>query len=85
MNFIDSNNIYNKVEKLIKNAKRSIRISSAWIKSSLIEKLLNATEEDNIDLEVVIRASELRDLLITDSGVLKKIKKFGGKIYLNNC
>jgi len=84
MNFIDSNNIYNEVEKLIKNAQHSIRISSAWIKSSLIEKLLNATEEDNIDLEVVIRASELRDLLITDSGVLKKIKKFGGKIYLNN-
>ena len=84
MNFIDSNDIYNEVEKLIKNAQHSIRISSAWIKSSLIEKLLNATEEDNIDLEVVIRASELRDLLITDSGVLKKIKKFGGKIYLNN-
>ena len=84
MNFIDSNNIYNEVEKLIKNAQHSIKISSAWIKSSLIEKLLNATEENNIDLEVVIRASELRDLLITDSGVLKKIKKFGGKIYLNN-
>jgi len=78
-----SDEIYQCIENLVKEAKSSVKISSAWLKGNLVERLLNNLSE-NIKLEVVLRASELQDLLITDDYVFKKIKEKNGTVYLNN-
>jgi len=81
--FLGSNDIQLKAEELIRGARESIKIASAWLKGSVVESLLEKMEE-NVELEVILRASELQDLMITDELVFERIKSRGGKIYLNN-
>jgi len=81
---LKSDEIYNCIENMIKRAGRSIKISSAWLKGSLVKRLLDNLPDADIKIEVILRASELRDLLITDDIVFRRIKENNGKIYLNS-
>ena len=84
MKILKSDEIYNCIENMIKRAGRSIKISSAWLKGSLVKRLLDNLPDADIKIEVILRASELRDLLITDDIVFRRIKENNGKIYLNS-
>jgi len=68
------------LKDLFASAKEKVKISSPWIKSEVFEKLF---DEKNLDVELIIRNSELEDFLITDLHILKKIKDINGKVYLN--
>ncbi|WP_457679923.1 helicase HerA domain-containing protein [Thermovibrio sp.] len=82
MEVLTSDEIYSKVEELVKGARESVRISSAWLRSSALGNLLGSIP-DGVSLEVILRASELQDLIITDPGVFELIKGKGGKVYLH--
>ena len=71
---------------MISNARKSVKIASAWLKGSVVERIVNILEKkgEKIEVEVILRGSEFRDLLITDDKVFKQLKKIGAKIYLNN-
>ena len=85
MRTLNGDNIYTEVERIVGEAEKSIKIASAWLKGSLVKRLLeNVDTEKGIEIEVILRGSELRDLLITDELVFKTIREKGGKIYLNN-
>ncbi len=83
MKVLKSDEIFEQVKRITSEAKSSVRIVSAWLKGTLIESLLKDLPS-NVKLEVILRASELRDLFITDENVFKKIKERQGNIYLNN-
>ncbi|WP_297446499.1 hypothetical protein [Desulfurobacterium sp.] len=83
MKTLKSDEIYSCVESMVKEAERSVKISSAWLKGSIVDKLLSNLP-DSVELEVILRASELQDLLITDDYVFRKIEEKGGQVYLNN-
>jgi len=83
MKVLRSDEIFETIENLVKAASFSVKISSAWLKGNLVENLLKVLPE-NVSLEVVLRASELRDFFITDDYVFKKIKEKNGDIFLNN-
>ena len=83
MKVLRSDEIYGCIERLIKEAKESVKISSAWLKGEVIEELLKGLSE-GVELEVVLRASELQDLMITDEKVFEGIRGKGGTIYLNS-
>jgi hypothetical protein len=80
---LKSEEIYKHLTDLIKNAKSSVKISSAWLKGNMIGSLLLHLQKD-VELEVILRASELKDLLITDDRVFEEIRKKKGTVYLNN-
>lgn len=82
MKTLDGNNIYSEIDKMVQGAEKSIKIASAWLKGSLVGRLLKNNETPNI--EIILRASELKDLLITDENVFKVVKERGGKVFLNN-
>ncbi len=85
MRTLNGDNIYTEVERIVGEAEKSIKIASAWLKGSLVRRLLeNVDTEKGIEIEVILRGSELRDLLITDEIVFKTIREKGGRIYLNN-
>ena len=85
MRTLNGDKIYTEIEKIVGEAEKSIKIASAWLKGSLVRRLLeNVDPEKGIEIEVILRGSELRDLLITDELVFKTIREKGGKIYLNN-
>ena len=83
---LDGDNIYSEIEKMISGARKSVKIASAWLKGSVVERIVNILEKkgEGIEVEVILRGSEFRDLLITDDKVFKQLKKIGTKIYLNN-
>ncbi|MEO2068200.1 MAG: DUF87 domain-containing protein [Desulfurobacteriaceae bacterium] len=83
MKTLRSDEIYQCIEDLVKEAKNSVKISSAWLKGRLVDGLLKNFPE-GVSLEVVLRTSELKDLLITDDYAFRKIKEKDGAIYLNN-
>ncbi|WP_164930919.1 phospholipase D-like domain-containing protein [Aquifex aeolicus] len=76
--------MYKKILEITKEAKESIKIASAWIKGSIFEEILNIAKSKNISPEIILRASELRDFLITNDRVFRNIKDINGKIYLCN-
>lgn len=85
MKTLRGDDIYPQIENMVKEAKSSIKIASAWLKGSLIRKLLqNINSSRNIKIEVILRASELRDLLITDEETFRVIQDKNGELYLNN-
>ncbi len=85
MRTLNGDKIYTEIERIVGEAEKSIKIASAWLKGSLVRRLLeNVDTEKGIEIEVILRGSELRDLLITDEIVFKTIREKGGKIYLNN-
>lgn len=83
MEFIDGDHIFKKLLEIVNKAEKNVKIVSAWLKGSLFGKLLDNLGS-NIELSVILRASELQDLLITDNNVFRKIKEKNGKIYINN-
>jgi len=83
MRVLRSDEIYGCIEELVKGAEESVKISSAWLKGGVVEELLKLLPS-GVQLEVVLRASELQDLLITDERVFEKIKEKGGTVYLNS-
>ncbi|WP_456427101.1 helicase HerA domain-containing protein [Desulfurobacterium sp.] len=83
MKTLKSDEIYSCVESMVKEAERSVKISSAWLKGSIVDKLLSNLP-DSVELEVILRASELQDLLITDDYVFRKIEEKGGQVFLSN-
>ncbi len=83
MRTLTSDRIYEEVKSIVSSAQREVKIASAWLKGKLIEELLDLIQKD-VTLEVILRASELQDLLITDERVFKKVREKGGKIYLSD-
>lgn len=82
MEFLTSDEILIRIKELVQGARESVKIASAWIKGRSFEEILDAVGSRGVSLEVVLRASELQDLLITDDRVFRKIKEVGGKVYL---
>jgi len=82
MEFLTSDDILPKINDLVSQADKSIKIASAWIKGRNFEEILDLAIEKNLKVEVVLRASELQDFLITDDRVFKKIREAKGKVYL---
>ena len=83
MKLLTSDSIFNKIRNIVVNASKSVKIASAWLKGNLLYELLDKLG-NNVELFIILRASELQDLLITDNNVFRKIKEKNGKIYINN-
>ncbi len=83
MKALTSDEIYAKIEEIVKGAEREIKLASAWLKGRTIEELLELKGRE-VKLEVILRASELQDLIITDDRVFRKIKEVGGSVYLSD-
>ena len=85
MEVLTSNKIFPRIEDIVSSAQKSVKIASAWIKGAHFEKLIEILKaKENITLEVILRASEFQDLLITDDRIFRKIKEINGKVYLSN-
>ena len=83
MEVLTSDAIYRKIKEIVRAAQESIYLASAWLKSSALEELFSSIPKEVRDFKVVLRASEFKDLEITDEGVFELIKEKGGKIYLH--
>lgn len=85
MKLLTSNEIFPAVLELVRQAEKEIKIASAWIKGDFFKKIIDEVKtKENIDLEVIIRASEINDLNITDESVFKLIKSVDGKLFISN-
>lgn len=82
MEFLTSSEIMSKIKEIISGAEKDIKIASAWIKGKIFEEILDIAGRKKIPVEIVLRASELQDLLITDEKVFQKISEVNGKVYL---
>jgi len=67
------------IQELAKKAKKYIRISSPWIKLDVLKTVL----KNGINVEIILRDSQLEDLFITDKKIFNYIKEINGSIYLN--
>jgi len=83
MKILPKEKILDAITQLINQTKSNIKISSAWIKGEILKSLLENIPK-NIDVEIIIRASSVDDLLITDEKVFKLAKKHNFKIFLNH-
>lgn len=88
MKILTSDEIWGKVEDIVRSSNNSIKIASAWIKGShfrsLVNHIKNKKGKSSITVEIIIRASEFRDLSITDNDIFRQLKDIGAKIYLSN-
>lgn len=85
MKILTSNEIFPSILELVKHGKEDIRIASAWIKGDFFRKIIDEIKaKGNINIEVIIRASEINDMNITDESVFKLIKSVNGKLYISN-
>jgi len=82
MKFLTSDEIVQQVKEMVQRAEGSVKIASAWIKGRNFAEILDVVGSKNVSIEIILRASEFRDLLITDEGVFRKIKEVGGRVYL---
>lgn len=82
MELLTSDEILKRIEEVVKSARKSVKIASAWIKGRPFESILEFIRDRGVELEVILRASELNDLFITDEKVFRKIQEVGGKVYL---
>jgi len=83
MKVLTSDEIYTRIKEIVKSAERSVYIVSAWLRSSVIKEIVGLIDDRRVrDFKVVLRASELQDLLITDEKVFELIKS-KGEIYLH--
>ncbi len=80
MKILKKEEIYPVLKQLFSSAQKEVKISSPWIKSEVLTTLL---DDKNIDIQLIIRGSELEDFAITDIDILKKMKSIGGIVYLN--
>jgi len=83
MEFLTSDDIFSKIESIVENAEDNIKIVSAWFKGNALGKLLEKTD-NNAEIYLVLRASEFRDLSITDNRFFERLKDRNVKIYVNN-
>ncbi len=84
MKLLTSDNIFNQITEIVRSAQKNMKIASAWIKGKYFEDILDIAKEKNIPVEIILRASEFQDLIITDDRVFRKIQEAGGKVYLCN-
>lgn len=82
MKLLTSDEIYPRIEEILTSANTSLKMASAWIKGRYFQEILDLAKERNLSVEVVLRASEFRDFMITDDRVFKKIREVGAKVYL---
>lgn len=82
MKLLTSDEILSKVMELIDSTNKSLKIASAWIKGNNFHSILNKIKDRSIELEVILRTSELQDLIISDEHIFRKINEANGKIYL---
>ena len=80
---LTSDEIYESVKRAVEKAEESLKIASAWIKGRYFEEILERAKEKGLNLEVVLRASEFQDMIITDERVFRKIREVEGKVYLS--
>ena len=84
MEILTTKNFRRKLKKFFSTAEEEIKIASAWVRGKTLEELLEVVKDKPVKVELILRASEFRDLLITDEGVFKVIKTLGGRVYLSN-
>ncbi len=82
MEILRGEEIHDRLRKLFSEATESVKLSSAWIKGSVLKELLSLLKE-GVRLEVIIRASSYEDLQITDPQVFRAVEEAGGSVYLN--
>jgi len=82
--FLTSDEILKKIKEIVGDAERSVKIASAWIKGRSFEEILEALKGKGVSVEVILRASEFQDFLITDDRVFRKIREVGGRVFLCN-
>ncbi|MEN3033525.1 MAG: DUF87 domain-containing protein [Aquificaceae bacterium] len=82
MEFLTSDGIYERVKDSAKNASKSLKLASAWIRGKYFEELIDIAKSKNLDIQIILRASEIKDSEITDARVFRKIKEAGGHVYL---
>ena len=70
------------IEKLFQQTRKSIKLSSAWLKGELLERLISNSKK-NLHIQVIIRASSLEDLLTTDEILFKIAQNSNIQIYLH--
>ncbi|RMD46501.1 MAG: hypothetical protein D6831_01790, partial [Aquificota bacterium] len=79
MEILKKEEIFPYLQNLVKKAKKYVLISSPWIKLDVLKSLL----KKDVNVEIILRNSQLEDLFITDKRVFNYIKEIGGNIYLN--
>jgi len=84
MKLLTSDGIFGQIMEIVQSAQESLKIASAWIKGKYFEDILDIAKAKNISVEIILRASEFQDLIITDEKVFKKVQEVKGKIYLCN-
>ena len=82
MEILRGEEIHDRLKELFSEATKSVKLSSAWIKGSVLKELLSLLKE-GVRLEVIIRASSYEDLQITDPQVFRAVEEAGGSVYLN--
>ncbi len=80
MKLLPKDEILPTLKNLFSSAEKSVKVSSPWIKSDLLKELINGKD---INIELVVRNSEIEDFLITDTDIFQIVKEREGKIYLN--
>ncbi len=82
MRILTKDEIFSTLKRLISSAEKEILITSPWIKSEILRQIL--PQNKNLKINVIIRASKLEDLLITDPDVFDILDKYPkANIYLN--
>ncbi len=79
MKVLKKEEIFPTILTLFKKTQKYILISSPWIKLDVLKPLL----EKDVDVQIILRNSELEDLFITDKKIFKYIKEKKGKLFLN--
>jgi energy-coupling factor transporter ATP-binding protein EcfA2 len=84
MEILTTKNFRRRLKEFFSTAEEGIKIASAWVRGKTLEELLEVVKDKPVKVELILRASEFRDLLITDEGVFKIVKTLGGKVYLSH-
>lgn len=82
MSVLRGNEILEALREIILSTKEEVKIASAWIKGEVLKELLSNLKE-GVQLEVIVRASSLKDLKITDPEVFQVIREKNGKVFLS--
>ncbi len=81
MRILTKGEIFPALKQIISSAKKQVFITSPWIKGEVLKDLFS--EKRDISVEIIIRASKLEDLLITDPYTFEIISKLNARVYLN--
>jgi len=83
MELIEPDLLVQKLKGLLKGAKKSVKIASAWMRREALNEVLGEIG-NNVKVEVILRTSEIGDLKITDCGVFQILEKLRAAIYLSD-